>query len=396
MTSELLTGIGELTTNDPERDGLLGRLSDAAVVIEDDTIAWVGPRVEAPAADRRTDLGGRAVLPGWVDSHTHLIFAGDRSAEFESRMAGRAYAAGGIRTTVQATTAATDDDLRSALAARRDTARAHGTTWMEIKTGYGLDIEQEARLARLAAEESEDVTFLGAHVVPLGADPDDYVALVTGAMLDAVRPHVRWIDVFCERGAFDPDQSRTVLEAGRAAGLGLRVHGNQLGEGAGVRLAVELGAASVDHCNHLSADDIEALAASNTVATLLPACDLSTREPFPPARELLSAGATIALASNGNPGTSNTTSIAFCVATAVLQMRLTVEEAVWAATAGGARALRREKSIGAIIPGYRADLHAIDAPSVAHFAYRPGMELTSAVWEAGRRVHRTGGERGGA
>jgi len=395
MTSELLTGIGELTTNDPERGGphggLLGRMTDAALVVEGDRIAWVGGAADAPAADRRTELDGRAVLPGWVDSHTHLVFAGDRSEEFEHRMAGHAYEAGGIRTTVRATTEATDEELRTGLAARRAVARRNGTTWMEIKTGYGLDVAQEARLARLAAEVTPDVTFLGAHVVPPGVDADDYVALVTGEMLDAVRPWARWIDVFCERGAFDPDQSRRVLEAGKAAGLGIRLHGNQLGEGDGVRLAVELDAASVDHCNHLSARDIEALGSSQTVATLLPACDLSTREPFPPARALIEAGATIALASNGNPGTSNTTSMAFCVATAVLQMRLTIEEAVWAATAGGARALRRhvaldgEPAIGAIIPGHRADLHAIDAPSVSHFAYRPGMDLTHAVWEAGSR-----------
>lgn len=385
MTAEILTGIAELTTNDAE----LGRLHDAAVVVEDGLIAWVGPAAEAPDADARTDLGGRALLPGWVDSHTHLVFAGDRSTEFEHRMAGHAYAAGGIRTTVAATRDADDDDLRAGLRARRRAARAQGTTWMEIKTGYGLDVAEEARLARLASEVSPDVTFLGAHVVPPGIDADDYVDLVAGEMLEAVRPWVRWIDVFCETGAFTPEQSRVVLEAGRAAGLGLRVHGNQLGEGDGVRLAVELGAASVDHCNHLSAADVDALGGSDTVATLLPACDLSTREPFPPARALLDAGATLAIASNANPGTSYTTSMPFCVATAVLQMRLTVEEAVWAATAGGARALGRhtgQGAVGGIAPGFRADLLAIDAPSVAHFAYRPGMDLTHAVWEGGVRA----------
>lgn len=384
--AELITGIAELTTNDPARgDDPMGRMTDAAVVVDGDRIAWVGAASDAPAADVRTDLGGRAVLPGWVDAHTHLVFAGDRSAEFAHRLAGHPYEAGGIRTTVDATAAATDDELRAALAERRRVALAEGTTTMEIKTGYGLSVDAEARLARLAAEVTSEVTFLGAHVVPAGADADAYVALVTGEMLDAVRPYARWIDVFCERGAFDAAQSRAVLEAGRTAGLGLRVHGNQLGEGSGVALAVELGAASVDHCNHLTEGDIAALGASETVATLLPACDLSTRQPFPPARELLAAGATLALASNGNPGTSNTTSMAFCVATAVLQMHLTVEEAVHAATAGGARALRRA-DVGGIAPGMRADLHAIDAPSVSHFAYRPGMHLTHAVWEAGVRV----------
>jgi imidazolonepropionase len=389
MTSELITGISELTTNDPALEtGLGGRIRDAALVVDDGRVAWVGRAAAAPDADRRTDLEGRAVLPGWVDSHTHLVFAGDRSEEFEHRMAGHAYAAGGIRTTMAATRGASDEELRAAAARARDVALRSGTTWLEVKTGYALDVEGEARLARLAAEITPDVTFLGAHVVPPGTDADEYVALVTGPMLDAVAPHARWIDVFCETGAFTPEQSRAVLEAGRRAGLGPRVHGNQLGPGEGVALGVELGAASVDHCNHLSASDVDALAASDTVATLLPACDLSTRQPFPPARELIDAGATVALASNANPGTSNTTSMAFCVATAVLQMRMTVEEAVWAATAGGAIALRRDDAVGRIAPGFRADLHAIDAPSVSHFAYRPGMDLTHRVWRGGAEVPR--------
>jgi imidazolonepropionase len=384
VTAEIITGISELTTNDPGH----GRIRDAAVVIEDGLVAWIGPVSGAPAADRATDLGGRALLPGWVDSHTHLVFAGDRSEEFEHRMAGHAYAAGGIRTTVDATRAASDEELRRLASRARDVARRSGTTWMEVKTGYALDVAGEARLARLAGEITSDVTFLGAHLVPPGADPDEYVALVTGPMLEAVRPHARWIDVFCERGAFTPEQSRAVLRAGAAAGLGVRVPGHPLGPGQGVALAVELGAAAVDHCNHLSADDVDALATSDTVATLLPACDLSTREPFGPARALIDAGATVALASNANPGTSNTTSMAFCVGTAVLQMRMTIEEAVWAATMGGARALRRHEgpgAIGAVAPGFRADLHALDAPSVAHLAYRPGMDLTHAVWEGGVR-----------
>lgn len=382
MSAELITGIAELTTNDPG----IGTLTDAALVVVDGRIAWLGSASVAPAADARTDLAGRALLPGWVDAHSHLVFAGDRSAEFAARMAGRAYEAGGIQVTVDATRSASDDALRTGIARTREGARRAGTTWMEIKTGYSLDVEGEARSARLAAEVTPDVTFLGAHVVPRGLDADAYVAEVTGPMLDAVRPHVRWIDVFCERGAFDPDQSRTVLRAGAAAGLGMRVHGNQLGPGAGVRIAVEEGAASVDHCNHLSDADVDALAGSATVATLLPACDLSTRAPLAPARRLWDAGVTVALASNCNPGTSFTTSMAFCVATAVLQQHLTVEEAVWAATRGGAVALRREDEIGTIAPGFRADLHAIDAPSVTHFAYRPGMPLTHAVWESGVRV----------
>lgn len=385
----LLTGIAELTTNDPQRGGddLLARIPDAAVVLEGHRIAWTGPASAAPAADERVDLGGRAVLPGWVDSHSHLVFAGDRTAEFEARMSGQPYAAGGIATTVAATRAASDDELRATLRRHVDEARAQGTTTMETKTGYGLTVADEVRAAVIAGELVEEVTFLGAHIVAPGADPAEYLALLTGEMLDAVAPHVRWADVFCERGAFDEDASRAVLLAARAKGLGLRVHGNQLGTGPGVGLACELGAASVDHVNHLTDADVDALAAvaDSTVATVLPACDLSTRQPLAPARRLLDAGARIALASNCNPGSSYTTSVAFCVATAVLQMGLTVAEAVHAATAGGAAALRRE-DVGRLVVGARADLHVLEAPSVTHLAYRPGVPLTHAVWAAGVRV----------
>ena len=382
MPSELIADIGELTTLIDGEE----RRHDAALVIDDGRIAWIGAAAAAPAADRRFSAAGGAVLPGWVDSHSHLVFAGDRSAEFEERMAGRPYSAGGIRSTVAATRAASDDELRANLRRLRAEAERQGTTTLETKTGYGLDIDTEVRSARIAAEVADVVTFLGAHVVPDGVDPRAYVDLVTGPMLDAVRPYVRFIDVFCEEGAFDVDESREVLLAGRAAGLGLRVHGNQLGHSGGVALAVELGAASVDHVNHLSAADIDALAGSDTVATLLPATDLSTREPFPPARELIDAGATVALASNANPGSSYTTSMPFCVATAVLQLRLTIEEALRAATVGGARALGLDDGTGTLVVGGPADLQLLDAPSASHLAYRPGVPLTRAVWRKGERV----------
>ncbi|MBW4716301.1 imidazolonepropionase [Saccharothrix obliqua] len=378
--STLITNIGELTTNSD-----LGRLTGAALVLDGGQVAWVGAAADAPPADDRFDAAGRAVLPGWVDSHTHLVFAGDRTAEFEARMAGQPYRAGGIATTVDATRAASDDELAATLRRHLAEAVAQGTTFLETKTGYGLTTADELRSARVAAAHADETTFLGAHLVPPGADADEYVALVCGEMLDAVAPHVRWADVFCERGAFDVDQSRAVLDAAAARGLGLRVHGNQLGEGPGVRLAVEVGAASVDHCTYLSAADVDALAGSDTVATLLPACDLSTRQALPPARALLDAGATVALASNCNPGSSYTTSMAYCVTTAVLQMRMTVEEAVHAATRGGALALRRD-DVGHLSPGARADVHVLDAPSATHLAYRPGVPLTAAVWRAGERV----------
>lgn len=401
----LIDNIGELTTNDEALgEGLGGRLRDAAVVVEEGRIAWVGPAANAPAADDRFDAAGRAVLPGWVDSHSHMVFAGDRTAEFEARMAGESYAAGGINVTVDATRAATDAALGANLARLVGEARRDGTTTMETKTGYGLTIADEVRSARVAGEHVDAVTFLGAHVVPAGADPDAYLALVTGPMLDAVAPLVSAVDVFCETGAFDEAATARVLETAEAKGLATRVHGNQLGHGPGARLAVEHGSLSVDHLGFLTDEDIEALAGSwsggarGTVATVLPACDLSTRMPLAPARRLLDAGAVLAIASNCNPGTSYTSSMGYCVATAVLQMGLTIQEAVRAATLGGATALGMAEDgwldprgavqprVGVVSPGARADLQMLEAPSVTHLAYRPGMRLTGAVWRAGVRM----------
>jgi imidazolonepropionase len=320
------------------------------------------------------------VIPGFVDSHTHLVFAGDRAEEFAARMAGAPYAAGGIRSTVAQTRVAPVDELRElARIRRRDGLRA-GITHVEIKSGYALDVTGEQRLCELASELTDDVTFLGAHLLPAEYEesPDDYVSLVCGEMLDACAPHARWIDVFCERGAFDAEQSRAVLAAGRRAGLGLRVHANQLGPGPGVRIAVEMGAASADHCTHLSKTDVAALGGSDTVATLLPATDFSTRQPYPDARRLLDAGATIALGTNCNPGSSYTTSMSFCIALAVREMRMTAEEALLAATLGGAKALRRT-DVGCLRPGARADAVVLSAPSYVHIIYRAGMPLVAAT-----------------
>ncbi|WP_449282534.1 imidazolonepropionase [Leucobacter sp.] len=410
MTSLLITNIGELTTNDASLgEGLGGRLRDAAVVVEGERIAWVGPATAAPPADERFDAGGRALLPGWVDSHTHMVFAGDRTAEFEARMAGESYAAGGINVTVEATRAASDGALAENLARLVAEARLGGTTTLETKTGYGLTVPDEVRAARIAGAHVDAVTFLGAHVVPRGVNPEAYLDLVIGEMLDAVAPHVSAVDVFCETGAFDEAASGRVLDAARSAGLATRVHGNQLGHGPGARLAVEHGSLSVDHLGFLTDADVESLAGSwsgwdagsgsrGTVATVLPACDLSTRMPLAPARRLVDAGAVLAIASNCNPGTSYTSSMGFCVATAVLQMGLTIQEAVRAATLGGAIALgmhedgwrdprgEPQPAVGAIRPGARADLQLLEAPSATHLAYRPGMPLTAAVWRAGRRA----------
>jgi imidazolonepropionase len=387
--STLSTGIGQLVTNDPDRGpGLLGVMRGAAVVIADGTIQWVGPQDQAPPADESLNVAGHAVLPGWVDSHTHLVFAGDRAEEFTARMSGAPYEAGGMRASVNATRAADERTLTQLATERIDDMHAAGTTCIETKAGDGLTVADEARGARVAAAAGADeITFLGAHVVPPEYDDNrsGYLDLVTGPLLAAVAGTARWIDVFCATGAFDEDESRRVLAAGRAAGLGLRVHGNQLHPGPGVRLAVELGAASVDHCTYLTDADIDALAGSDTVATLLPATDLSTRQPPAPGRRLVDAGAPIALATNCNPGTSYTASMPLVIALAVLQCGLTAAEAVHAATAGGARALRRE-DVGVVRVGTRADLPVIDAPSIDHIAYRVGGVGTRAVWRAGKRV----------
>jgi imidazolonepropionase len=373
-----ITHIGELVTWDDEQP--IRR--DAGLVVEDGHVAWVGPSTDTPAADDVIDADGRAVVPGFVDSHTHLVFAGDRAEEFAARMAGRRYEAGGIRTTVAATRVAAADELLRLARQRLAEALAQGTTTIEIKSGYGLDVATEERLLQIASELTPETTYLGAHVVPDGWDADAYVELVTGDMLAACAPHAKWVDAFCETGAFDADQARTVLEAGIAAGLQPRVHANQLGFGPGVQLACAVGAAAADHCTYLADADVAALADSGVVAGLLPGVEFSTRHPYPDARRLLDAGVRIALATDCNPGTSYTSSMPFCIALAVREMGLTPTEALFAATRGGARSLRRD-DVGHLRLGARADLVLLDAPSHVHLAYRPGVPLVSRALVAG-------------
>ena len=390
MTATIVTGIGELVTCDPAvGDGSpLGIVRDAALVVDGEgTVAWVGSASGAPAADERVDVGGRAVIPGFVDSHTHLVFAGDRSEEFSARMAGEPYTGGGIVTTVTATRAASDEELRAGAAARLAEMHALGTTTVEIKSGYGLDVETETRILRIAREFTPETTFLGAHVVPpeFADDRAAYIDLVCGPMLSACAPLARWIDVFCDRGAFDADETRAVLSAGVDAGLAVRLHGNQLGHGPGARIAADFGAASLDHGTYLTDEDVAALRERGVVVTLLPAAEFSTRSPYPDARRLLDAGLTVALATDCNPGSSYVTSMPFVIALAVREMGITPAEALHAATAGGAAALLRE-DIGRLAPGARADFVALDAPSHTHLAYRPGSNLVSETWIAGDRV----------
>ena len=387
--STLITNIGELVTHERAGDAAIewAALSDAAIVIDDGLVVWTGPAAGAPAADEAVDAAGRAVLPGFVDSHAHLVFAGERGAEFAARMAGLPYSAGGIRSTVAATRAASDADLDANLRGLAAEMLAQGITTFECKSGYGLTVADEERSVRLAAQVTPEVTYLGAHVVApeFAGDPAGYVDLVSGPMLAACAPHARWVDVFCEDGAFGPDEARAVLAAGRSAGLLPRVHANQLGYGPGVAVAVEARAASADHCTYLTDADIDALASSQTVATLLPGVEFSTRQPYPDARRLLDAGVVVAIATDCNPGSCFTSSMPFCVALAVRDMHMTTQEAVLAATAGGARALRRD-DVGHLGVGARADLVMLDGPSHAYLAYRPGVPQVAAVWTSGRLV----------
>lgn len=387
----LYTGISSLVTNNPELEsGLLGELTDAAFVEQDGQIVWVGSANEAPDADVKINLEGKSVIPGFVDSHAHLVFAGDRALEFEARMSGTEYSAAGIMTTVNATRQATDEELDENIANRAIEMYRSGITTFETKSGYGLNVADELRSLRLAVQHTEDVTFMGAHVVPeeFKNNKDAYVSLVKGEMLEACAPYSRWIDVFCDQGAFDYDESKVILEAGIAQGLLPRIHANQLVQGRGVELAVELGCASADHCTHLSSKDIELLASSNTVATLLPGAEFSTRAKYPDARRLWEAGVTVAIATDCNPGSSYTTSMSFCIAVAVRDIHFTPEQALWSATMGGAKALQRE-NVGMLAVGKSADFVILNAPSFRHIAYRPGVDLIQETVISGTSIYRS-------
>ena len=387
----VVTGISTLVTNDKSLErGKLGIINNAALVVGDDNkIAWTGEAVNLPREFNSVaiNVGNRAIVPGFVDSHTHLVFGGDRAAEFEARMSGKTYTAGGIRTTMAATRAATTEALTNNARRLADEALNTGTTTLEVKSGYGLSVTDEARSLQVASTITSETTFLGAHVVPPDSKIDEYVNLVCGEMITNCAPNAKWIDVFCDHGAFDVDHARTILDAGAKAGLGLRIHANQLQHGGGIQLGVELGVASCDHCTHMSDADVSALADTNgrTVATLLPTAELCTRSKFPDARRLLDAGITIALASDCNPGSSYTTSIPLVISLAVLNMNMSCDEALWSATAGGAAALRRT-DIGSLHIGAQADFALLNSSSHVHLAYRPGVKLVDAVVRKGECV----------
>lgn len=385
MTTRVIRNVGELTTNDPTLgdETRLGRLLDAAFVIDDEQVLWVGSNDDAPDADEMIDAQAAAVIPGFVDSHTHLVFAGERSDEFEARMAGQRYDGGGIARTVAATRAASLEELRDGARRRVRELRTGGVTTIEIKSGYELTTDGEVRCLDLAGEFTPETTWLGAHVVPreFSSDRDAYLNHLSTTMLAACAPHAKWADVFCDRGAFSVDEARTILERARAKGLALRLHANQLAHSGAIALAVDLDCASVDHCTFLEDSDIDLLSGSATVATLLPGAEFSTRSPYPSARRLLDAGATLALATDCNPGSSYVTSMPFIITLAVREMAMTVDEALWAATKGGALALRRS-DVGHLALGARADFAILDAPRAAHLAYRPGAQLVSSTHRA--------------
>lgn len=384
-----ITNIGSLVTNDPSLgQGILGEIENAAIVIEQDKIAWVGNAADLQSTDELVDAHGMGVIPGFVDSHAHLLFAGDRAKEFEARMNGEKYSAGGIRSTVARTRVASDFELERNLVDLVNEMTRSGITTFETKSGYGLSEKDEARALAVAAKHTLETTYLGAHVVPeeFAAKPDEYVDLVKNQMLNAAAPHSKWIDVFCDVGAFDEDQSREILKAGISKGLLPRIHANQLSQSGAVQLAVELDCASADHCTHLSDADIEALAGSNTVATLLPGAEFSTRAKYPDAKRLFEAGVTVALATDCNPGSSYTTSMPFCMAVAIRDMGFSPEQALWSATLGGAKALRR-KDIGAVAVGMSADLVLLSAPSFRHIGYRPGVDLVQQVFRQGKSIY---------
>lgn len=388
-----LINIGQLVTNNSQLgEGQLGIINNAAISIVDGHVAWVGPTSNVDKSLQTIDANGECVIPGFVDSHSHIIFAGDRSNEFAARMAGIPYSAGGIKVTTAATRAASEQELKSNAQRLIAEMQESGTTTIEIKSGYGLDVETEKRSVKVASELTAEVTFLGAHVVSTeyADNPDAYVELVSGQMLDACSPYSKWIDVFCDKGAFTTSQTKKILEAGMAKGLMPRIHLNQLEQGDAVGMAIELDCASADHLTYLTDDDINALASSNTVAGLVPACEFSTRSPFyPRARDLLDAGSVVSLSPDCNPGSSYSSNMPFCIALAVREMHMTVDEALNAATMGGAKALRRN-DVGHLSVGANADLVLLNAPTYVHFAYRPGVPLIKTTWKNGNVVFTKG------
>jgi imidazolonepropionase len=391
VPSTLLRNIKQLVTNSSGAPFQMDLIEDGAVLFEDGIVKWVGQSADAPDSDILIDCSNQVVIPGFVDSHTHLIFGGDRSAEFAARMAGESYSAGGINFTVEKTREATDDELR--LNASRLIAEMYssGTTHFEIKSGYGLTLEDEIRSLKIAREFSEDVTLMAAHVVPneYAEDRNAYLSLIVEQMLPAAKGIAKFVDVFCETGAFSIEESRTILQAAKNFGFQLKIHANQLSRSNSVALASELSAVSADHVTHFNDEDIKNLCDNEIVATLLPATEFSTNSAYPDAKRLINGGVKVAIATNCNPGSSFTTSMPFCIAVAVREMNFSIEEALWAATKGGALALG-DSSRGSLQAYGPADFVILDAPSYVHLAYRPGVNLVDSTYKNGELVFSKG------
>jgi imidazolonepropionase len=396
--SLVITDIGQLVTNDETLPGLLGIVEDAAVAIDGGMIGWVGAWEDLPDEYRSYEMlsvGGSAVLPGFVDSHTHAVFAGDRSREFAMRLEGATYeelqgAGGGIYSTVRATRGATLDELVEASLPRIARMLANGTTTIEIKTGYGLDLATEVKMLD-AIDQICNVlpidtipTFLGAHVVApeFTDDRGSYVDLVAGAMMDAVMDRVAFVDVFCDEAAFTVDETKWIAEAARSRDLGVRLHVEQLGHTGGAALAAEIGAVAADHLDHATDEDLDALVRAGTVGVLLPGVSYSMREPAPDGRRFWDAGLTVAIATDCNPGTAYLETMPFIISLAAVTSGLTPAEAVWSATRGGALALGlHDRAV--LTPGMLADLVILDAPTYEHLTYRPDGGLVIQVIKRG-------------
>ncbi len=396
--SLVVTNIAELVVNDPDGGGAFSMIGDAAVAIVDGVVDWVGPSSGLPdhyGVHTTVDAGGRCVVPGFVDAHTHTVFAGDRADEFSRRLAGATYeeilaSGGGIFSTVDATRNATVVDLMDQAMGRFRRMLGSGSTTIEVKSGYGLTIDSEVAL--IEAAKAIDMalpcdvvsTFLGAHVVApeYRGDRDGYLDLVTGPMLEAVKGDVSFVDVFCDAAAFSVEEARRVCEAAHRAGLGFRIHADQTARTGATALAAEVNAVSADHLDFATDDDLERLAEAGTVAVLLPGVSFSMRTPPPDARRVWDSGVRVAIATDCNPGTAYVETMPFMVALAVVQGGLTPGEAVWAATRGGALALGRDDR-GMIAPGAIGDLVIIDAPSHIHLAYRPDAAIVARVVKAG-------------
>ena len=400
----VVRGAGRLVTCDPERDGALGVIERGALAAREGSVVWCGPEVELAGAVTfapdaiEIDGEGAAVLPGLVDCHTHLVFAGERLEEFAARMRGERYDTGGVRVTTTATRAASTETLHALARARLDRFLSFGVTTVEAKSGYGLTVEHERRLLEVAATLAHPVevvrTFMGAHVVPeeYEDDRDGYVTLVAEGMLPGVGSLAEFCDVWIDEGAFTPTQARTILRAARDQGLSVKVHAEQLSRSGGAAVAAEFGAVSAEHLEHATEEDAAALARARTVAVLLPGASLMTKSAPAPARMLIDAGVRVAISTDFNPGSSYSENLPLAASLACAHLGMSVEEAILGITRHAAAAVARERTHGLLTAGSRADFIVLDASHEAEIAAHYGAASIRAVVKDGKI--RRGGQRG--